>query len=275
MLDALAQRGFIPAFVAVPPEARADDRSAMESWAHAHRVELWVSKRLTEHLDRLEALDLLVVCRFALLPVKVFSRPRWGAINVHSSLLPRYRGVHPVSWALIEGASETGVTVHIIDAGIDTGSILRQASMPIDDRHDLHALQRDLDALSAVTIVELMQAIEDRGGLPAGRPQSGPSSYARRRRPEDGQIDWRTSARGVFNLVRALPSPLPPAFAVRQEDGARVDIVSCRLLDDVTHALPGTVEARAADDAVVIACGDGHRTQCVTRPRLQPGDRLQ
>ena len=274
ILEALGGRGFTPSFVAVPPHAPASDRDAMEAWGSPRGLDVLRSRRLSEHVERLSGLDLLVVCRFELLPPEVFTRPRLGTVNVHSSLLPQYRGIHPVSWALVDGASETGVTVHAIDDGVDTGAILRQRRVTIEDRDDLHSLTQRLDAVSAELMVSLFEEIRSRGVLPPGCAQQGEPSFARRRRAEDGRVDWSRPARAVFNLVRALPPPLPAAFAERA-DGTRIELTKCELLERQIQAPPGTVAAGSERGQVEVVCGDGRLARLVTPTRLATGERLR
>ena len=262
ILDALEAEGFVPDFVAVPPHAPDVDRTVMTEWSNRRQRDVLFSKRLTEHLDRLERLDLLLVCRFELLPAEVFSRPRLGTVNVHSSLLPQYRGIHPVSWALVDGAAETGVTLHVIDEEVDTGPVLCQEALRIEDRHNLHTLTQDLDVLSSRMVVGLMRYVATKESLPAARRQVGRQSYARRRRPQDGRIDWNRRARDVFNLVRALPPPLPLAFG-ELVDGGRVEFTACELLDESVSDPPGTVKVQDGR-TLVVTCGDGRLARLVT-----------
>ncbi len=252
VLKALRNAGFVPEFIAAPPDLPSADWAALERFANDCSVPAFTSKDLCEHAARVERLDLLLVCRFGLLPRTVFAAPRWGVVNIHSSLLPKYRGVHPVSWALINGESETGVTLHRIDDGIDTGEILVQRSTPIRAEDDIWGLSARLDALSGRLAVELFQEVARRGELPRGRPQEGEPSYAPRRKPQDGRIDWSRSARDLDNLVRSLKPPLPSPFCVNAE-GELVEILSC------TEArLPVGPSADAVPGAVIGETEDGH-----------------
>ncbi len=188
-----------------------------------------------------EGLDLILTCRFRLLPPETFSRPKWGAVNLHSSLLPKYRGVHPVSWALVDGQTETGVTLHRIDAGIDTGPVLEQAVVPIEVGDDLWTLTQKLDQRSVQLAVDFFEKLSSTGVFPKGKPQSGPSSYARRRLPEDGAFSFDWTSRKIRDLIRALPPPMPMAFASTAK--GKFAASRCEILKEggAPPAAPGTV----------------------------------
>lgn len=188
-----------------------------------------------------EGLDLILTCRFRLLAPETFSRPKWGAMNLHSSLLPKYRGVHPVSWALIDGETETGVTLHRIDAGIDTGPILNQAAVPIEAGDDLWSLTEKLDRRSVELALIFFRQLAATGMMPQGRPQTGLSSYARRRHPEDGAFSFDWTSRKIRDLIRALPPPMPVAFA--QTAKGKFAASRCEILREggAPPAAPGTV----------------------------------
>lgn len=270
ILDAAQRSGFVPSRIAVPKGLPDDDRSRLEAWARAADAEIIAPGALTS--EHVADVDLLLVCRFELLGAPVFEAPRWGTLNVHSSLLPAYRGVHPVSWALVDGAEVTGVTVHRVDAGIDTGAIVAQRSLAIHDDHDFHSLTADLDAVSAELVTEQLVRIDAVRRIPTGRPQVGAGSYARRRGPEDGRIDWSLTAQDVRNLTRALPAPLPAAFTF-ESSGRRVELRSARVVDVAPWATPGTVLSRGRR-TIVVQCGEGAVELTVVGVPPRPGARL-
>ncbi|WP_282609731.1 methionyl-tRNA formyltransferase [Pelagibius sp. Alg239-R121] len=275
VLTALKDRGFVPVFAACMPEAPDQDRHDLQAWCSGHGVECVTSSDLKSVTGRLRELDLLLVCRFNLLDHEVFDAPRLGAINVHSSLLPAYRGVHPVSWALINDERETGVTLHRIDPGVDTGGILATQAIPIEERHDLWSLTEDLDRLSARLAVEVFDFLSVKGKLPEVRQQTGPGSYAPRRSADDGRIDWSVSARSLFNLIRALPAPLPSAFAKRP-DGGEIRIRQASLNDrhPVSDAVPGQILTCNGEGWFDVACGDGTALKCQADLPVSVGERL-
>jgi len=251
------ERGRPPALIVWPPELPAADQAALNSLADGAGIPTASSANLEDRVGDLSGVDLLLTCRFGLLKPPVFEAPRLGAVNVHSSLLPRYRGVHPVAWALIRGERVTGVTVHRIDAKVDTGPILARIEVPIAAEDDIWSLTAKLDAASADAVDEVLEAVVRTGRLPPARPQTGDASSAPRRRPEDGRIDWSASARGVHDLCRALRPPLPPPFAFTADDD-RVEVLDSRLSPGSRPAVPaGTVVETVDRGWYAIACGDG------------------
>lgn len=180
-------------------------------------------------LVRLCEVDIALTQRFDLIEKSAFQAPRLGVVNLHPSLLPLYRGVHPLSWALIRGESQTGVTLHVIDEGIDTGPILMQSIVPIEDEDDIWSLTtKCADAASAMAKDLFLRILKD-GALPDGKTQVGTGFYARRRTEEDCWFDPQTATpTEVFNLSRALRPPLPPARFDTTAYGT-VQILECLL----------------------------------------------
>ncbi len=148
----------------------------------------------------------------ALLPEPLLAAGRRGALNMHGSLLPRYRGRAPVNWAILRGERQTGATLHYMVARADAGDIVDQQAVPIledDDAREVYA---------KVTVAAEMVLARSLPGLVAGtaprRPQPLlPGEYFGRRRPEDGRIDWSAGGRSIHDLVRAVAPPFPGAFA--------------------------------------------------------------
>jgi methionyl-tRNA formyltransferase len=141
----------------------------------------------------------------------VLALPRRAALNLHGSLLPRYRGRSPVNWVLVNGESETGVTLHEMDLRPDHGAIVAQHRVPISRDDTAQSLTRKLALAGRAALREVLPALlEDRAPR---RPQMhSASSYFGGRRPSDGEIDWREPAERVRNLVRAVTDPWPGAF---------------------------------------------------------------
>jgi methionyl-tRNA formyltransferase len=155
--------------------------------------------------------DLIAVAAFGqILPKAILELPRFGCINVHTSLLPKYRGAAPIQWAILNDEMETGVTIMKMDAGMDTGDILGQKTTPIrpdDDAETLH------DRLAQLGAELLVRTIPDYvGGKIQSLPQPAEQgTLARKIKKEDGRIDWRLPARAIWNRVRAFV-PWPGAF---------------------------------------------------------------
>jgi len=195
--------------------------------------------------------DLIVVVAFGqILPKALLDIPPMGCVNVHSSLLPRYRGAAPLNWCLINGEPETGVTTMLMDQGLDTGPILLKRSTAIDENEDIVSLHDRMAAMGAQLLAETVE------GLAAGliEPQEqddSQSCYAPLLRKEDGIIDWRRSARQIHNQVRGL-AVWPGACTTL--DGQTLKLY--RTLIGEGCGIPGTV-LRSSRGELEVACGSG------------------
>lgn len=154
-----------------------------------------------------------------LLPPDILASARVAAVNVHGGLLPEYRGSNPLQWALILGERETGVTMHFMDAGFDTGAVIATRRVPIhleDTWVDVFARLRQ--ATQAILAEHLPAVLEGRA---RGAPQDeSRARHHRRRHPDDGRIDWQARVIDIHNLIRALVPPMPGAFY--EANGRRV-----------------------------------------------------
>lgn len=181
---------------------------------------------------------------------EILQIPPAGCLNLHGSLLPRYRGRCPVNWALIHGETETGVTLHFMTPRPDAGDIAGQWRVPVDDTDTALSLHKKLAAAAGKLLNDLLPKIRENRA--ERMPQdSSAASYFGGRRPADGAIDWTQDAARVRNLVRAVTRPYPGAFSFL---GNRKCIFwDVTLTDTSTDAVTGTV---LSTDPLVIACGD-------------------
>ena len=193
--------------------------------------------------------DIAVVAAYGLiLPPALLDAPRLGCVNVHASLLPRWRGAAPIQRAILAGDDETGITLMQMDAGLDTGPILAQRRLAIGPEDDSGAVHDALAGLGAALAVETLADIAA-GRCPARpQPESG-ASYAAKIERGETAIDWRECAGAAHRRIRAF-SPAPGAWF--EADGARIRVLAARPMPEVA-APPGTV----LDDGTVIACGTG------------------
>jgi methionyl-tRNA formyltransferase len=194
--------------------------------------------------------DAAVVAAYGLiLPAPVLAAPRLGCLNVHPSLLPRWRGAAPMRRAILAGDPETGVTIMVMDEGLDTGAILLADAVPIDDDTTAGRLEDALAGLGARLIVEALAGL-DQGRLePRPQPAEG-ATHAPKLTPAEERLDWRLSARDLARGVRAL-SPRPGAWF--EHEGMRIRVLAGEAVARLREAAPGTV----LDDALEVACGDG------------------
>ncbi len=172
------------------------------------------------HLEG-HSLDAIVVASYGqLLKPTVFEAARWGAINIHASLLPAYRGAAPVQWAIIQGERRTGVSTFFIEKGLDTGDVLMEAVTDIGPEETAPELEARLAQLGANLIVETLNALQDGTARAVSQPSDGVSLAPSLTRA-DGRINWKQPAERIHNLVRGT-MPWPGAWA--QLDGKRVKI---------------------------------------------------
>src|SRR3984957_1456557 len=196
--------------------------------------------------------DLIVVAAYGhLLPPAILDLPRFGCLNVHTSLLPKYRGAAPIQWAIANGETETGVTIMKMDSGMDTGPILAQKNTSIsaqDDSASLHHRLAQLGAeLLAATIPDYV------GGKTLPRAQTQEASYAPKIKKEDGQIDWTLPAQTILNRLRAF-MPWPGAFTFLKIENKPCLLKIWRA--EVVESSGRAGEILSADEnGIIVACG--------------------
>jgi len=157
--------------------------------------------------------DLFVVAAYGqILPKLLLEIPRYGAVNVHASLLPKYRGAAPIAWAILKGERVTGVTIMRMDEGMDTGDILSQGEIPMEDEETAETLHDKLASLGAPLLLETVSRMK-RGEVTPIRQDSSRVTYAPPLKKEDGRIDWRREAIEIDRQVRAF-SPWPGAYTL-------------------------------------------------------------
>ena len=197
--------------------------------------------------------ELIAVAAYGkLLPVEILDLPRLGCVNVHSSLLPRYRGAAPINWAILNGEDETGVTIMYMAEGMDTGDILAQAGTPIALDENAPQLFARLAELGAGLLVDTVAALEAGTAHPV--PQDDAlATHAPMLSRELSPMDWTRTARQLHDQVRGL-HPWPAATALL--DGVRCKVLCTALSDKTAGEAPGTV-LRADKRGLKVACGDG------------------
>jgi methionyl-tRNA formyltransferase len=163
--------------------------------------------------EKLRALqpELIVVVAYGqILPKSILKIPQYGAVNIHASLLPKYRGAAPIVWAILKGEKITGVTTMLMDEGMDTGDIFLQREIPIDDDDTAETLQQRLALLGAQLFMETLEKMKAGNIHPISQDHSK-ATYAPPLKKEDGRIDWRKEAKEIDLQVRAF-DPWPGAF---------------------------------------------------------------
>jgi methionyl-tRNA formyltransferase len=221
--------------------------------ALAHELPVYQPAKIrdTESVELIRELapDLIVVVAFGqILPKALLDIPPYGCINVHASLLPRYRGAAPLNWCLINGETETGVTTMMMDVGLDTGDMLLKRATAIDPNEDIASLHDRLSIIGGELLGETLDRLWD-GTLPREQQDDSASCYAPMLKKEHGNIDWRRSAQEIHNQVRGL-SVWPGALTM-------LDSVQLKLYDTRVGSgagAPGEI-IRADKSGIEIACG--------------------
>ena len=214
-------------------------------------------------VERLRELapDVIVVIAYGhILRKKVLDIPKLGCVNIHTSLLPKYRGAAPINQAVIDGCEVTGVTTMLMDEDMDTGDILLQEEIPIDPKETAGTLFDKLAAAGADLIVETLQGMKQ--GTITPKKQEGEPSYVHMMTKEDGRVNWQKSAQEIERLIRGL-DPWPGAYSFL--DGRRIRLISADVLYTDTAGAPGTL---AGDSKSALKVNTGKGILLITR--LQP-----
>ena len=193
--------------------------------------------------------DLFVIVAFKILPGSVFTIPKSGSFNLHGSLLPRYRGAAPIQWALINGDEETGVTTFFLKEKVDTGDMILQQKVAIEESDNLGSLYDKLKIIGADLMVKTVDLIEDVSVEETSQDESL-ATPAPKVTKELCEINWNKPATNVHNLIRGL-SPIPGAFFIY--NNKRYKIYKSTVISDVTIK-PG--EISVTDNRIIAGCGE-------------------
>ncbi len=255
VLDALVEAGHeIAAVYCQPPRPAGRGKKDRPTPVHARAEALGLPVRHPVSLKdgtsqaefaALEAEVAVVVAYGLILPQAILDAPRHGCLNIHASLLPRWRGAAPIHRAIMAGDTETGICIMQMEAGLDTGPVLLREATPIGEEETTAQLHDRLSAMGAGLIV---QALRD---LPTLTPEVQADegvTYAAKIEKAEAQIDWTLPAAEIDRKIRGL-SPFPGAWT--EIEGQRVKLLASRLAQGAGD--PGTV----LDDALTVACGDG------------------
>jgi len=229
--------------------------SPVKEKAEEEGLTIWQPERVNapEFLELLRGVspDIIIVAAYGqILRRDLLSIPPKGVINVHASLLPRFRGPDPIRSALLQGEKETGVTIMLIDEGVDTGPVLAQKKVEIEKEDNYQSLTEKLGKEGGKLLVETLPRWV-RGEI-APRPQEGEVSYAPILKKEKARINWEDSAFNIVNQIRAF-SPYPGAYTYFRD--RRIKILRASLKEGIS-APPGTV-VEIHPQGFVIATGEG------------------
>ena len=227
--------------------------------AEAHGIPVCQPRTLRDeafaaYLEELSPDVILVVAFGMILPASVIHFPKYGCLNVHASLLPKYRGAAPMQRAIMDGESETGITIMYMDEGLDTGDMITKESTPITADDTLETLHDRLAEMGARMLVEALDLVVSGNAVRVPQDESL-SCYAKKIEREDAKLDFTRTARELDCQIRAL-SPMPLAYCITP-DGKSMKLASARVTAE--QGVPGTVLRTSTDGAgeLVIACGEG------------------
>lgn len=231
--------------------------SPVKELALAHGIEVRQPVSLKDAAEQasLAALepDVMIVAAYGLLlPAEVLAIPRLGCLNIHASLLPRWRGAAPIQRAILAGDAETGITIMQMDVGLDTGDMLYKLSTSIEESDNAQTLHDRLAALGARAITEALEGLQQ-GKLVAEQQDDAQACYAKKLQKAEAEIDWQQTATQLARQVAAF-NPWPVAQTLYQGEVLR--IWEARAIDEAAGKPPGRV-IRADKQGIDIACGEG------------------
>lgn len=232
------------------------------------------TEEFTAELERLQP-DLIVVVAFGqILSQRILNIPPLGCVNVHASLLPRYRGAAPIHWSIINGEKETGVTTMLMDAGLDTGDMLLKDKVTITEEMTTEELHDQLMAMGGKLLAETIDGLAN-GTITPEKQDDSISNYAGMLNKETGHIDWSKSAVEIHNLIRGLNS-WPVAWSMN--DGKNYKFWRTKVENRNSDKAPGTV-VELRKNSFCLATGEGLlevlEIQPPSKKRMSAGDLLR
>lgn len=262
-LQALLDQGFNVVGVITAPDKPAGrgleiQQSPVKQLAVTYKLPLLQPIKLKDpdFLEQLKAWkpDLQIVVAFRMLPEVVWALPAQGTINLHGSLLPNYRGAAPINWALINGEKKTGVTTFLLKHEIDTGDMLLQKEIEIEETDNFGSLYNKLKVMGAAVLTETIERYVQKEIAPTPQLNAGQSlKSAPKLLKETGAINWNSTVYAINNLIRGL-SPVPGAYA--KLDGKTLKIYYAVAIEEKITVEPGTIETDGKN-YLRFACQDG------------------
>jgi methionyl-tRNA formyltransferase len=230
---------------------------ALAAGLPVHQPEKIGSPQAQEHLQKLAPDCIVIIAYGQIIPARLLHIPKYGWINLHASLLPKYRGAAPIHWAVANGETKTGVTTMRIDAGMDTGEILLQRQIPIGPGETAPELGMRMAEAGAPLMAETLRGLA--AGSLKGRVQDhGEATYAPLLKKEDGRIDWKRSAKEIFDRMRGF-APWPGAYTSFRGQTCHLwgesapDQIGKDLIHVRREAAPGTLFLEGSE--LYVACG--------------------
>ena len=266
----IASRHKVVCVYTQPPRPKGRGQQVQESPVHEAALAAGIEVRTPQNFKKDEdiaafmalELDVAVVAAYGLiLPKAILDAPVHGCLNIHASLLPRWRGAAPIQRSILEGDHETGITIMQMDVGLDTGPMIKKKIVPIRPSTTAQSLHDMLSAVGSSMIGEVLEDLASNGSLPAeAQPEDG-STYAKMLKKEEGKIDWNKEAAFIDRQIRAF-NPWPGTWC-EGEKGRRLKILEAVPMPFKSDAPAGTI----LDEDGVVVCGDGATVKLET---IQP-----
>lgn len=219
----------------------------------------------SEHVEELKGLnpDLIVVVAYGqILSQEILDIPKFGCINVHASLLPKYRGAAPIHWAIIDGEKETGVTTMQMDIGLDTGDMLLKGKIDITENMTMGELHDELAAIGGKLLIDTLDKLED-GSLEPEKQEDSQSNYAPMLGKDDEKIDWNKTSEEIHNKIRGM-NPWPGVHSYL--NGKRIKFNSSQIVDIESAGENVGEIVEINSDGLVVQCKKGS----ILIKKLQP-----
>ena len=237
---------------------KAMQATPVKAAALAHNIPVYQPEKVREpeFVETLKNLkpDVIVVVAFGqIIPASILEIPPMGCINVHASLLPKYRGAAPIQWAVIDGEKESGVTIMYMDTGLDTGDMLAKTVVLLEEDETGGSLFDKLSDAGAKLLVETLTKLELGQVKPEKQPKDSPNAYARMIKKTDGLIDWNQDAESIERLIRGM-NPWPSAYSYL--DGKTLKIWIASVCGEETKNQSGTV-VRTDKTGIYVQTGKG------------------
>lgn len=246
-LDILLKNGYdIPAVVTVPDRKKGrglkESYSALKEYALGKGLKVLQPEKLKDEdfvreVQQLQP-DIIVVVAFRILPREVYTIAKYGSFNLHASLLPKYRGAAPINWAIINGEKESGVTTFFLQDKVDTGNVILQKKVSIDEEDTAGTLHDKLMEIGKEAVLETVKIIEE-GKVEVKEQDDSEASPAPKIFKDDCRINWDDDAEKVYDFVRGL-SPYPASWTMLE--GKSMKIYFTQKTDVSSNAEPGVIE---------------------------------
>ena len=254
--------------------------SPVKECALQHNIPVYQPVRARDEafVEEMRALnpDAMVVIAFGqILPKSLLDLPKYGCVNIHASLLPKYRGAAPVQWMVLNGEQTAGVTTMYMDRGLDTGDILLTSETPVGENETAGELFDRLAAMGADLLAETLERLPQ--GIARTPQDDAQSTYVSVLSKEMSVVDWSKPAQHVHNQIRGL-DPWPVAVTTRGD--VRLKLFQSRMTDETAQVPAGTVTVADPKKGLFVACGDGRVLQIteiemVGKKRMAAGDYLR